>query len=439
MIGQNLRLGMNRHAVIIGGGIGGLLAAHALASRFERVTILERYRYPPDANSPAPPVRRGVPQSRCLHLMMAAGAAAFDKLMPGWREELVALGARPFDACADAATRFSAGWLPRTLSGITTYACSRALLENVLRRGLARMSTIQVREGQKVVGLLSSPSGERVTGVHMAERRAAGEATLVADLVVDASGAGSKLPRWIARLPGGVGARVKRIVVDSGMQYVSRWFYIEPSDAPDWHCLSIAPTVGAALRSAMMLRAEGNRWGVVLLAPAGEPLPCDDTAFLEFIADLGDGALQDALARARPVSSIHHYGPTSNRMMRYDRLAAWPAGLVAIGDSVCMLDPYFGLGMTAAARGALLLATYLDQKSGGRVPSLAFQKELASLNAQAWRLATGRDSDGRLLARDETHLSRLYEAAPSSPEVAHALLAVQHLLRPPETLMELAV
>jgi len=104
-----------------------------------------------------------------------------------------------------------------------------------------------------------------------------------------------------------------------------------------------------------------------------------------------------------------------------------------------MLDPYFGLGMTAAARGALLLATYLDQKTGARIPSLAFQKELASLNAQAWQLATGRDCDGRLLARDETRLSRLYETAPSSPEVAHALLAVQHLLRPPETLMELAV
>src|SRR5262249_43972492 len=259
---------------------------------------------------------------------------------------------------------------------------------------------------------LSGPSGERVTGVHMAERRAAGEATLLADLVVDASGAGSKLPHWIARLPG-VRAREKRIVVESGMQYVSRWFYIEPSDEPDLPCLSIGPAVGAALRSAMMLRAEGNRWGVVLLAPAGEPLPSDDMAFLEFIADLGDGALQDALARARPVSSIHHYGPTSNRMMRYDRLAAWPAGLVAIGDSVCMLDPYFGLGMTAAARGALLLATYLDQKTGARIPSLAFQKELASLNAQAWQLATGRDCDGRLLARDETRLSRLYETAPS--------------------------
>ena len=147
---------MTGHGLVIGGGIGGLLAARAIAARFERVTVLERYRYPPDSHSSAPPARRGVPQSRCLHLLMAAGAAAFDELIPGWRKELVALGAIPFDASADAAIHFPTGWLPRTASGITTYACSRALLENVLRRGFDGSSRVQVREDQKVLGLLGN-------------------------------------------------------------------------------------------------------------------------------------------------------------------------------------------------------------------------------------------------------------------------------------------
>lgn len=426
--------------MIVGGGIGGLLAAHSLAARFGRVTILEPDSYPLESSSSAPSARRGVPQSRCIHLLKAPGVAAFDELMPGWSEELLALGAGPFDACADAALRFSAGWLPRTPSGITAYACSRALLENVLRRGLAGKSTVHVREGQKVVGLISSSRGERVTGVVTARRHGAGETPLSADLVVDASGTGSALPRWIGRLPNGVGPQLRKSVVESGMEYVSRWFHIEPGDAPDWCCLSIAPTVDAGLRSVMMLRAEQNRWGVVLLAPVGEPLPSDDTSFLDFAAGLGDGELRQALARARPVSPIHHYGATSNRVMHYDRLMAWPAGLVAIGDSVCSLDPYFGLGMTTAARGAVLLGAYLDrQRGGGAVSGLEFQKELASLNAQPWRLATGRDPDGRMLARDRTHLARLHDSALTSPKVAHALLAVQHLLRPAETLEEVAV
>jgi 2-polyprenyl-6-methoxyphenol hydroxylase-like FAD-dependent oxidoreductase len=427
---------MSAHAVVIGGGIAGLLAAYALAGRFERVTIVERDRYPAGSSASAPAARRGIPQSRCVHLLMAGGAAAFEELMPGWSEEMGARGAGPFDASADALLRLSAGWLPQTPSGITTYACSRNLLENVLRGGLAGKSTVHVSEGQKVVGLLGSPLGNRVIGVHTVGQHAAGEAALLADLVVDASGAGSILPRWIARLPNSAASQLQKTVVESGTQYVSRWFYIELRDTPDWHCLSIAPTAGVGLRAAMMLRAEENRWGVVLLAPAGEPLPPDDMAFLDFAADLGDGELRKALARARPMSPIQRYGPTSSRMIHYERLAAWPAGLVAIGDSVCTLDPYFGLGMTAAAQGAVLLRRYLDRESSGAVACFEFQKELASLNTQPWRLATGCDPDGRPLARDETHLRHLYEAAPSSPEVAHALLAVQHLLRPAGTLTE---
>lgn len=415
-----------------------MLAAHALAGRFERVTIVERERYPPDANSPAPAARRGAPQSRCLHLLMAAGAAAFDQLMPRWKAEAIALGAVPFDASADAVLRFATGWLPRTPSGIITYACSRALLEDVLRVGLAEKPTVRVRDGQKVVGLLSGPLGERVTGVQIAGQHV-DETELAADLVVDASGAGSTLCRWIAGLPNGGTSPVNEILVESGRVYVSRWFHLEPGDAPDWHCLAVAPTAATALRSAMMLRAEGDRWGVVLLAPAGEPLPSDDVTFLDFTTDLGDGALRKALGWARPVSPIYRYGPTSSRLMHYDRLTTWPAGLVAIGDSVCALDPYFGLGMTAAARGAVLLGAHLHRDDGETFGGLEFQKELATLNAPLWRLATGRDPDGSLLARDNPHLSRLYEVAPSRPEVAHALLAVQHLLRPPESLREMAI
>jgi 2-polyprenyl-6-methoxyphenol hydroxylase-like FAD-dependent oxidoreductase len=430
-----MRRDIGDHSVIIGGGIGGLLAAHALASRFESVTILERDRHPPALNSPAPSARRGAPQSRCLHLLMAAGAAAFDELVPGWREELVALGATAFDASADSALWLPSGCLPRTSSGITTYACSRTLIERVLRGGLARKPTVQLRYGQRVVGLVYSSREEKMKGV----LTAAGESTLQADLVVDASGSGSMLPRWIARLHSGVALQLNKTVVETGKHYVSRWYHLEPIDSPDWHCLAIAPSASTALRSAMMLRVEGNRWGVVLVAPATEPLPADNMAFLDFVADLADGALRKALDRARPVSPIYRYGPTSSRMMHYDRMTAWPAGLVAIGDSACTLDPYFGLGMTAAARGAVLLGAYLVREGGRTTPGLEFQKELASLNVQPWRLATGRDPDGRVLVRDRAHLDRLHRTAPLSPDIAHSLVAVQHLLRPTETLEEIAI
>ena len=47
-----------RHALVIGGSMGGLLAARVLTERFEQVTVLDR-----DAFPELPEHRSGVPQS----------------------------------------------------------------------------------------------------------------------------------------------------------------------------------------------------------------------------------------------------------------------------------------------------------------------------------------------------------------------------------------
>ena len=46
------------HAVVIGGGIAGLLAARVLTDHFERVTLVERDHFPETASP-----RKGLPQS----------------------------------------------------------------------------------------------------------------------------------------------------------------------------------------------------------------------------------------------------------------------------------------------------------------------------------------------------------------------------------------
>jgi hypothetical protein len=84
----------------------------------------------------------------------------------------------------------------------------------------------------------------------------------------------------------------------------------------------------------------------------------------------------------------------------------------------------------------VLLREYLDHQDSGTVSGRAFQRQLAATHVQPWRLATGCDTDGRPLAREENYLERLYGTAPGNPDVAKALLAVQHLLRPVETLFE---
>ncbi len=59
---------MGCHALVIGGGMAGLLAARVLAEYFEQVTIVERDHFPHK-----PTFRAGVPQSRHLHVLLRRG------------------------------------------------------------------------------------------------------------------------------------------------------------------------------------------------------------------------------------------------------------------------------------------------------------------------------------------------------------------------------
>ena len=182
----------------------------------------------------------------------------------------------------------------------------------------------------------------------------------------------------------------------------------------------------------MMMRAEQDRWGVVLLAASEEPLPSDDTGFLNFAAGLGDGVLEATLAQARPASPIYRYAPSPNRLRHCDRVSGWPEGLIAIGDSVCALDPYVGLGMTVAARGSLCLTQHVAE---GHASALAFHKRLASIHAEPWRVATGLEMNGHAVRHDIAEREHLYPAT-TRADIAHAMLAEQHLLQASDTLLK---
>ena len=140
----------------------------------------------------------------------------------------------------------------------------------------------------------------------------------MADLVVDASGEGSTLPVGLPACRTVWDRKCKKTVVESGRQYVSRWFKYNRQTRPTGTAFPSRLMSGTGFRSAMMLRAEENRWAVVILAPAGEPLPSDDRTLRSLSHGLGDRELRQALARAKPVSPVLRYGPTFNRMMHYD-------------------------------------------------------------------------------------------------------------------------
>src|SRR5690242_9937401 len=95
-------------AIVIGGGIAGLLATHILTDFFDQVTLVERDRYPEE-----PTFRSGVPQGRHVHSLLTRGVQYLEEFFPGFTEKLVARGAQPADFIKDFRVRVAAGWLPR--------------------------------------------------------------------------------------------------------------------------------------------------------------------------------------------------------------------------------------------------------------------------------------------------------------------------------------
>lgn len=423
------------HALVIGGGIAGLLSAHMLKDRVAKVTVIERSQYA-KPSSKAPPARPEVPQSHCLHMLMGAGAIAFDELVPGWREALLDRGAISYDAGADVAMRVASGWLPRVHAGITLYGASRCLIETALLDLLSGAENVEILTGLRVVGIELDPDGNRVRGLKL--ETSDGRMEITADLIIEASGVASRLPRWLAQHHGTT-YQIARTEMAPGRQYVSCWVRIPTAYTPDCRGLALAPTRESGGRAGMMMRAENDLWGVVLQTPEDMPLPSDDQSFVALSAKLPDTALHDILRHATLASPLHLYGRTANRRRHYEDYPHWPANLFAVGDSVCALDPYAGLGMTSAARGIQLLSRFLDEKEGAMENAAqSFQSRLAEHNQWPWRIATGdwTNAETPVLRR---HLESLTQAAPFDPALARMLLEVLHMLRHPETLTKEAV
>jgi 2-polyprenyl-6-methoxyphenol hydroxylase-like FAD-dependent oxidoreductase len=83
---------LREHAVVLGAGMAGLLAARVLSEFYETVTIFERDELPEN-----PVQRKGIPQGRHVHAFTSGGSNTLGRLFPGLLDELVDAGANVWD------------------------------------------------------------------------------------------------------------------------------------------------------------------------------------------------------------------------------------------------------------------------------------------------------------------------------------------------------
>jgi 2-polyprenyl-6-methoxyphenol hydroxylase-like FAD-dependent oxidoreductase len=434
--------GFGRHAVVVGGSIGGMLAARVLAGHFDRVTIIERDRLP-DAGENRP----GVPHARHLHFFFKRGLMVAEELFPGVTADLLEAGSHLLDQGKDFRILYRSGWSPRVEIGLEFCTFTRPLLEATIRRHLLEDPRIEILEGFEVDGLLVDRAG-RVDGVRIRPRHQdpngpAEVHEIETGLVVDTSGRGSKAPEW---LEAAGFSRPEETVVDAFWGYATRIYEPVEDFKKDWKNLLVMNRPPYQPRAGIIQPIEGNRWLVTIAGVMHDYPPTDEEGFLKFARSLSSPELYRAIEHAKPLSRIWGYRRTENRLRRYDK-ARLPQGFAALGDSVCAFNPVYGVGMTLTGLEALELRKCL-RKGGGRLDTRAFQKRVAKLVAGPWALTTGEDlrwpatKGGKITAKVKFmhwYIEQVIRLIPQSEVVFHRFQRVNHMLDAPTALFRPAV
>lgn len=415
-----------RHAIVVGGGIAGLMAARALHETLPRVTVLDRDVLPAD-----PETRCAVPQGKQANILQARGVSALEELFPGFRDDLVAVGA----VWGDVNWHLSGYPLHPRAPSPPGVAVSRPLVEHLIRSRVAKLPGVEIIDSVDVTGLHATAG--RVTG--LSARGILGravESVIGADVVVDAAGRRSRADAWLRELgfPYPPVAEVRSDIV-----YVSRRYRGEPDQLRGRLGTVVAPFPGQP-RGGSVLRQEDGLFVVLLAGMLGEDPPTHDAGMLAFADSLPVDDIAQTIRLATPVDGPERMNYPASLRRYHEKLRSYPDGFLVIGDALCSFNPIYGQGITVAALEALALIEILA-KGTNRLPERFYSAVRKSLDS-AWSISAGSDLRFRQVTGNRRttstllngYLGRFHAAASVDPVLTTAFLRVSHMIDPPTRL-----
>jgi 2-polyprenyl-6-methoxyphenol hydroxylase-like FAD-dependent oxidoreductase len=418
-------------AIVMGGSMAGLAAARVLSDHFREVILVER-----DHFGTVGEHRRGVPQARHTHGLLAGGLRALEGFFPGLFEEGRKAGGLGADLTRDAYWCYEGGEHLRFESGLEGLLIGRPLLEGIIRERVRSIPNVQFWDGCQVEDLISSSDNRRITGIKIYGEKAA--RPLLADLVVDATGRGSNSPHWLEVLGY---RRPKEDRIEVNMAYVTCNF-LRTADHLNGAMLASIPATPTNKRGGAMLAQEGNRWMVTLSGRSGERVPTDLRGFVEFTRTLAAPYLHNVLSRAQAIGEPQAARFPGSVRRRYERMKRFPEGLIVLGDAICSFNPVYGQGMTVAVLEAVELDKVL--REGSWKVAQRFFARAAKIVDAPWSMAAGNDlrmpdvPGKKTLASHLLHwyLGKLNLAARYDKRMVIAFQNAQNLLAPPQSLLK---
>ena len=420
-------------AVVLGGSVAGSLAARVLSEFYQDVVVIDR-----DTVLGVATTRKGTPHTRHAHGLHARGQLILEELFPNFTQDLAAAG-YPVGDLGEMRWYFNARRLPYTKTGLISVTPTRPVLENEIRTRVAALPNVTYLERHDILGLVSTSDNSRVTGARSRARdeENAEEQVLSADLVVDATGRGSRTPAWLEQLGY---ERPAEDRVKIGLAYTTRFYHRVPGSFQDtW---SINPVASPAHpRGAFFGLSTEDMCIVSLTGILGDHPPTDPEGFLEFARSLPVPDVYEGIKDAEPIDDPTSFGFPASVRRRYEKLERFPAGLVVLGDAVCSFNPVYGQGMSVAAWEAMTLREQLRE---GPYDPARFLEALGKVVDNPWDVSAGGDLafpgvEGERTPEIEmgnAYVGRVQYAASKDQEVVKGFMRVAGLMDPPTALME---
>lgn len=426
-------------AIVVGASMAGLTTARVLTEHYRRVVLIER-----DAPGERVEARKGLPAAKHVHALLPSGLAVLNRRFPGLLRAL--RQHRVVESDLGLLNHWYAyGGLKKQIAiGVDAVTVSRPLLDHVILQELREEARLELWTGQRVTEYVMAEDQRRVVGVKVQPNDQEAPTTLAADLVVDCTGRGSRLPallqRWGYAAPRESTIKVRityksRRYRQRGPAPVPRQIYIHSPAAP-------REKVGT-----MLMPIEGDDWMLTLAGWHGEdPLP-DEGELEARLAALPLREPQALIASAEPLSDFAEYKFDHSLRRHYEELQRFPRGLLALGDAVASVNPVYGQGMSLSCLQADALDAVLAE--GGDDGELArrFYARIAPTIDACWKAATIEDFRYRETLGDRpplvrfinAYLSMVHKASQSDPYVYSEFLQVAGLLKPADALLSAKV
>jgi flavin-dependent dehydrogenase len=345
-------------AVVVGGGAGGLITGMLLAKDGHEVTILERDEEGPPADNEAAWndwKRAGVNQLRQPHGFGGRVRQTFTSELPElWRS------IRECNTYTVNQKAFSPAAGTPDVDGdelLQSEVMRRSTFERLVALAAEGTPNLEVRRGVSVQGLLAETEGAEIptiTGVTVDT----GE-KISSDLVIDAAGRRTPVPRWLRAL----GSDVTEWSESDGFTYHSMWYRTHNNKYPSLTAGMFGGMAPGMLT--LLFPGDDGVFGLAMVGLGSDKILRrlrDPEKFTQVAQRMTHIAHWVDPAVAHPITGVLPMGAIQNRQLTFrnnGELSA--AGLVNIADSAMSTNPSLGRGVGLSCVYALELRSLLRE------------------------------------------------------------------------------